>query len=189
MVSRTVTAAVKTEVAKSSGAKRAALLKIEIDSGTEFLWTGRGPIVFSGDTYNGLGEFGKISVVEEGVEQRSFDVTIEISGIPASRLSDALNEDIQGRAVTVYDALLDDNWAIVADPLIAFRGRLDTMDVKLGDTATIQVRAVNLLEDWERHPVGRYTNADQLKRFAGDLGLEFTSDAVEKEIAWGASVA
>jgi hypothetical protein len=37
----------------------------------------------------------------------------------------------------------------------------------------------------ERQRISRYTNNDQLKKFSGDVGLEFVQQLVEKELFWG----
>ena len=136
---------------------------------------------------NGLGELGKISVITEGVEIRPFDVLLELSGIPPADLADAMNEDVQGRSCIIWEAWLDAAEAVIANPIVVFQGRLDTMDVKLGATGTIQVRAVSLLEDWERRSIGRYTDKDQKEEYPGDRGLEFLAERFDREITWGAT--
>jgi len=70
-----------------------------------------------------------------------------------------------------------------------FKGRMDTMNIALGKTATITLTAESRLIDWSRPRIRRYTNADQQERFSADKGFEFVSDTVEIEIVWGANIA
>jgi len=188
-MARDQTAAVTTESKKSSGARPAFFVKLEFDSGDLLIWNGRGDKDFAGDTYTGIGDLGKISPIEEGLQQRAFGISIEISGIPPSNISLALSEELQNRSAQIWLAFFDDNYVLVTSPVLMFRGRLDTMDVKLGKTATVVITAESRLIDWSRPRVRRYTNADQNDRFPGDKGFEFVSDTTDKEIVWGAIVA
>ena len=84
----------------------------------------------------------------------------------------------------MFLAFLDDDYQIIEDPMLAFRGRIDTQDISLGKEANIAVNIESRLIDWERPRVRRYTNEDQQDLHSGDKGLEFVSQMVEKEITW-----
>ena len=185
---RDLTAGTITESKKSSGAKPLALVKLEFDSGDFRVWTGRGDLTFNSETYTGRGDLGKISEVEEGIQQRAFGIALQISGIPPSSVSLALSEELQNRKAQVWLGFFDSSYVLVADPVLLFRGRMDTMDVRLGKTATIIVTAESKLVDWSKPRIRRYTNADQNERFPGDKGFQFISDATDREIVWGAKV-
>ncbi len=185
---RTVTAAAKTE-SQAGVARPIALVKLEFDSGSLRLWSGRGDITFNSEVYQGVGHLGELSAIEEGAEARAFGVAMKLSAIPASHISIALIEDVQGRPASVWLGFLDDNYVLVGDPVLVFKGRMDTIDVEIGDTATLFLTAESRLADWQRPRIRRYTAAQQEERFPGDKGFEFVSDTVEKEIVWGGTVA
>ncbi|MFQ5783615.1 MAG: hypothetical protein ACE5H8_02175 [Alphaproteobacteria bacterium] len=187
-MARDLTAAVKTE-SQSDIVRPVVIVKLELASGNLLVWSGRGALSWNGETYQGVGDLGRIGAIEEGVEQRAFGVSLELSGIPAATLSIALGEDVQGRPAQVWVGFLDVNHGLIADPVLVFRGRIDTMDVTLGETATVTLTAESRLVDWERARVRRYTDADQQERFPGDLGFAFVNETVEKEIVWGGAVA
>ncbi len=187
-MARDVTAGVITESKKSTGAKPLLLAKMQFDSGTLLVWSGRGDLVFNSETYLGIGDLGKISAIEEGISQRAFGISLQLSGVPASNISLALSEELQNRKLEVWLGFFDSNYALVVDPVLLFRGRMDTMDIKIGKTATIIVTGESRLIDWGRPRVRRYTDGDQQERFPGDLGFQFTSDAADKEIVWGGEV-
>lgn len=187
-MARDVTAGTITESKKATGAKPLLLAKMQFDSGNFRVWSGRGDLPFNSEIYLGVGDLGKVSKIEEGVEQRAFGISLQISGIPPSSISLALSEELQNRKAEVWLGFFDSSYVLVVDPVLLFRGRMDTMDVKLGKTATIAVTAESRLIDWGRPRVRRYTNADQQERFPGDLGLQFLTDAADKEIVWGGEV-
>lgn len=188
-MSRTITSAVVAESAKAQGAKPILLARLAFDSSVETLWSGRGNLTWNGEVYRGVGDLGAVSGVEEGVEQRAFGVRMTLSGVPLNLLSLSLNEDVQGRRAEIWLGFLDANYALVADPVLVFRGRMDAMDASLGETATISLTAENRLADWNRPRVRRYTDAELQARFPGDKGLEFVNPTTEKEIVWGGKVA
>ena len=187
-MARDLTAGVITESKKATGAKPFLLTKMQFDSGDFRVWSGRGDLTFNAEIYKGLGDLGKISQIEEGIEQRAFGTAFQLSGIPPSNISLALSEELQNRKLEVWLGFFDSDYILVVDPILLFRGRMDTMDVKLGKTATIVVTAESRLIDWARPRIRRYTDGDQQERFPGDLGFQFTSDAADKEIVWGGEV-
>jgi len=188
-MTRSITSAAIAESGKAHGARPVLLARLAFDSGVQTLWSGRGDLAWNGEVYRGVGDMGAVSAIEEGVEQRAFGVRMTLSGIPVNLLSIALQEDVQGRRAEVWLGFLDDNYALVADPALLFRGRMDAMDASLGAAATITLTAENRLADWNRPRVRRYTDAEQQARFPGDKGLEFVNPTTEKEIVWGGKVA
>lgn len=188
-MARDVTAGVITESKKATGAKPFLLTKLQFDSGNFRVWSGRGDLTFNSEIYLGIGDLGEISQIEEGIEQRAFGISLKLSGVSTSNISLALSEELQNRKLEVWLGFFDSSYVLVVDPILLFRGRMDTMDVKLGKTATIVVTAESRLIDWARPRVRRYTDGDQQERFPGDLGFQFTSDASDKEIVWGGQVA
>lgn len=184
---RTITAATKTESLKSSGAKIISLVKMSFDSGTVRFWNGRGDKDFGGETYTGFGDLGTISLVSESVEQRPSSATIELSGIPGTvdMVAKAESENVLGREISIWLGFLDDNYVLIADPILVFRGLMDTMPIQIDKTLTVGVTAENRLVDWDRARIRRFTNADHQLRYPADDGFEFVSDSIEREVIWG----
>jgi len=140
---------------------------------------------YSSDVYTGLGGLGTISAVEEGTDFANRPMSLELSGVDVALVSTALNINYQNKPVTIMLGVLDDEDAFIGTPTIIFKGKIDTMSVEIAENSKISVRCTSDLADWERPSDGRYTNEDQVSRFAGDVGLEFTSQAAEKEIFFG----
>ena len=142
-------------------------------------------ITIGGNEFLGIGGLGGISAAEESAELQAYGLTVSLSGIPRDAIALALAEAYQGRAATVWEVLLNrDTWRPIADPVVIFRGRMDQMNVALGQTATVEVRLENRLVDWERPRIRRYTSEDQQVAFPTDRGFEFVTDVAEREIVW-----
>jgi len=161
------------------------LVKIEFNSGTVFLNSADRDIEFAGDTYLGAGTLGDVSPVEEGVELQTYTIRLTLSGIPSSVISLALTEKFQNRDCTLYVGFLDDNYALISDPISMFSGRINQMNIESGETSTVALTVESRLVDWERPRIRRYNNADQQIQYPSDKGMEFVPQMVEKEIVWG----
>jgi len=189
-MSRDLTAAVDA-VLESANVSMLGL--VELDFGSGFVRVTNAPYSFSwnGHDWLGLGRGGGIDQVDEGAGLEARGVALKLSGIPVSGEGDseniaiALGEHYQGRDVRIWVALLDDQFAIVPDPKLIFLGRMDNMEIEIGATATVVVRAENRLADLERPRVRRYNSGDQQLLFPGDKGLEFVEQMVDTSIVWG----
>jgi len=164
-------------------------VKLEFESGTTRLWTGVGDIAFEAgsgsETFTGAGDLATVSAVEETNDIESSNASFSLSGINSSLLSLALSENYQGKDATLYLGLLSSG-AVIADPYILFRGKMDTMDiVDSGETASIQVKAQNRLVALQKAKPRRFTQEDQKLVDSTDIGLAFVNDLQDKTITWG----
>lgn len=184
-MSRDMTAAAIT-AAESEVVRVVLMADLDFESGHFRVHTGAGTLYFLGNPFIGIGDIGKVSELEETAQVQSSGLSLALSGIDPDLLSVALGENYQGRDVVLYLGLLDAGLQLIQDPVTLWRGRMDTMNIVLGETATITVTAKNPLADWDRPRVRRYNNEDQQAKYPGDLGLEFVEKSINKEILWGA---
>jgi hypothetical protein len=163
------------------------LMKAEFDSGDVLAWTGYGTIVYDGDSYLGVGDFGGVDKVDESADLRANGAVLTLSGIPSSLLATALGEEYQGRPITLFLGLLDlTSGALIADPYAILSGRMDVMSIQeASDTATISLTVENNLIELTRSKERRYTHEDQQIDYPGDLGLEYVAGLQEKPLNWG----
>lgn len=179
-MSGAVSAAVQAEVVA-----RTVAVDMDFPSGVVRVNGSPADIAIGGNTYLGIGGLGAISTAEESAELRAYGLTLALSGVPRDMMAVALGQAYQGRPVTVWEVLFNTtSWAVLDAPVIVFRGRMDTMDLRLGEMATIIVKVENRLTDWERPRIRRYTNEDQQLLHPGDAGFSFVSSTAEKEIVW-----
>lgn len=161
------------------------LVRLDFASGVVCATSAPFDISHQGESYAGVGNLGSISAVPEGAELQGYAVQLSLSGIPAGLVSLALLDAYQGRDAQVWLGLLDAAHQLAGAPLLVFRGRMDTMDLELGESATITLTVQSRLADWERPRLRRYTHEDQQSVYPDDLGLEYVAQMAEKTIYWG----
>lgn len=173
--------------AQSEIVARTVAVDLDFPSGMVRINGSPASIFIGGVEYIGVGGLGGISTAEESAELQAYGITVSLSGIPRDAVALALGQAYQGRRATVWEVLLNrDTWQPIADPVIVFRGRMDQMNVTMGQTATVEVRLENRLVDWERPKIRRYTTEDQRLTAPTDRGFEFVSDTVERDVVWPA---
>lgn len=175
-------------VAASEAVDIEALLLITMyfDSGAVRLWTGYGQLDYNGNLYVGTGDILKVSGMEESAEIRATGISLEMAGLDPAIIQIALAEPYQGRQIDVLFAMMDDNHAIIPDPKVSFRGRMDIMTIDdQAETVTITLSAESRLIDFDTAPNRMYTAEDQAIDFPGDKGLDFVPDIQEMDFTWG----
>lgn len=185
-MSRSLTTSLKNETLASS-LEPAFFAFFDFQAGPVRVWSGIGDKVWSGNTYNGLGNLGTISPIEESVEAKASGVSFQLSGIPSSLIATVLADNYQGRDVKLWFAALDSSGNVISDPYQVFGGRMDLLEIDDGaDTAVIRVNAESRMIDLRRNNERRYTHEDQQIDFPGDLGLQFMPTAQSTPFVWGA---
>lgn len=173
-------AAIQSEVVTCTRA-----VELLFDSGPVRLSAATVPLTINGQLFHGVGVLGGISTVEEEADLRSAGITLTLAGVPADVAAIALAEPYHDKPATVWEVILGpDNQLIEA--VVAFRGRIDQMNILLGTTATVEVTLEDRLTDMDSPNLARYTSEDQQRDFPGDRGFDFVPATVEKEIIWPA---
>lgn len=183
-MARDLTAAV-TAAAAAEVVRPVIILDIDLSTGSIRLNSSDRDLTWNGKAYYGVGYHGAISSVEESSELQAANVSMTLSGIPTKFVTTVTDENYQGRPVTIWQGFLNDSYTLIADPIVQFAGLIDQLSLVLGQTATVTLTAEHKLARWERPNSRRYTDADQQAAYSGDLGCQFISQVVEKEILWG----
>ena len=157
------------------------------------LLSGSGPLRFNGslDTlriggndFAGVGLLGGITTVSEAADLQSAGITVTLAGVPRDAVAIAMTEPYQGRQATVWEVILDSTTGALIEAVVIFRGRMDQMNIRLGDTATVEVTLEDRLTDMDRPALRRYTREDQQRQYPGDQGFDFVPAVVERDIIW-----
>lgn len=161
------------------------LVKCEFASGTTRVWTGTGTISYASEDYLGLGHLLGVDLPEEASDGAANGATLTLSGVDSSWNSLVYNENYQGRACSIFYGELTDAGVLIADPILIFKGVMDVMTVVDGrQTSNISLTVERRTLD-PRPVGGRYDHQDQLRRYPGDLGLQYMAGIQEKEVFWG----
>ena len=184
-MSRTLTTAMRDAVT-ADVVRPVLLIRMVFDTAPLHVWNGVGDLTFSSNTYSGLGDLISISTIEETSDISASGINVVLTGLKSSFLSTALNEDYQGRVITVHLGGFDASGSLIADPIIIFTGFMDVMTItEAGDSSTISIACENKLIALERSKERRYTPEDQKIDFPNDKGFEFVADTSKQEIIWG----
>lgn len=149
------------------------------------VWTGMGTKSWNSKTWLGVADVGSISAFPETTSVQAQGLTLTLSGIPSALVSDALTYLRQGKAVSIWMAMLDDADAVTADPYKSFGGSIDMVSMdEGGKTSSITVNVENRLIDLKRPRERRYTHEDQQVSHPGDLGFQYVEQLPNQNLSW-----
>lgn len=171
--------------------------KIAFADNTIYLWSGVGKITPAGppanpastfpygQAFTGVGWLGKLSAIPQTTKVQAQNLTLSLSGIPASLVSEAVGQvRILGTA-TIWYGFFDANGNLLADPVQVFAGSLDVPSLSdSGDTSTISITCENTLLSLNLAPNHRFDDPDQQLRYPGDLGFSFVQALENIQLFW-----
>lgn len=156
-------------------------------TGATYLWTGYGNITWNGHTWNGIGTLGSVSTIDEGTTVEAKGISVSLSGIDSTMLSNVLTEFVLGEPMGVYVAGFNGG-SLIADPILSFAGRMDEPMIDVdGSRAVITINCESRLIDMNVAVDRRYTADDQQRDWPGDLGFNFVNSIQEITIYWGSA--
>ena len=157
-------------------------------STTVYVWTGVGTLVYAGNDYIGVGDFGRISGVSEGTAVEALGMTLELSGIDPTILAETMGDVQQGAPATVYFALLNPSTgAIEGTPYPIFVGTVDKPTLSMGvSTISISLALESRMADLQRASLRRYTSADQqgVGGFPTDTAMNWIEQLNDQAPKW-----
>lgn len=161
--------------------------QFDFDGGTQRYCTAGHNVEWNSQTWYGVTAPMTIGEVRESESLESIGVPITLNGLPTSIVSQVLSENMLGRAVTCWFGVIDSSGAIVADPVVEFDGRCDSPTIAIeGGVAAIRFTVESRMAKWSQAINRRYTDADQQAAYAGDLGLQYVPQMVEKTLVFPA---
>lgn len=151
------------------------------------VWTGWGDIVFQGVTWGGLGQLLQVNAIEETSTMAVRGLRIKLDGLNSTLLDYVVGTDFQGNDCQLYFGVMDDNSAIIGDPVSVFQGYLDAATIsESAKGSIIDVTAESRMLDFQRANKSRYTVQDQTNRSGlNDKCFEFLPLMGTTAVAWG----
>lgn len=157
----------------------------EFDAGTVRLWTGVGQKSWNGQTWTGAGNLLSISNITETSDLRAQGFTAKLSGISLDSLALVLGQVQIHKNGWLWFGLTDATGAIIADPYLAFRGRMDQPTIlDSGDTCNIEISYEHHLKDFERSRVRYYTHEDMQIDNPGEQGCLHVAQQQDSPLQW-----
>jgi hypothetical protein len=150
------------------------------------LFTGYGTLTWNSVTWTGGGHLLSISPIGENAELRAEGFEVVLSGMPSGSITTALEGMRQGRPGTLWLGFFDEANAVIADPYILQRGRLDIAPLRMGgETSIISARYESILIDLDTPRDRRMTHEDLQIDHPGDLGFQYVGKLQDARIMWG----
>ncbi len=163
----------------------------DLPSGMSYLHSGVGRVTVNGHEYRGVtdpvgGRLVSISDVDEPQFGQAPSVTITLTGVDRAFISEVMSSgrQIEGRSATIYWAMFDGETQRILTSLVPVFpfGRMTAPSITWQGIG-VRVVTFTIESIWQAKnfaPGGRWNPADQRKRFAGDLGLDFVGVAVSE---------
>ena len=163
----------------------AFLADLTFKTGTQYVWSGIGPLIYAGNTYQGVGTLGSIGTITEGTSVQANGTTVTLSGIDPTLYGDCM-EDIQlGASAKLRFALLSQS-TIIGAPALIFSGLVDQPTVSEGsDTISITLNLETRMTNLQRPRMSRYSSADQRIKFPTDNSMQFVEQLNDVALRWG----
>jgi len=163
------------------------LVKVNTTGGDVLVWSGQGSVLFAGETYIGVGNFGTISEVLEETDLGANGVTLSLSGIPSAYVAIALDQVQHNRPATIWlGAIALDTGELIADPYQLFSGFTDVPTLEdSATTSTMKITLENKMIDLLKPRTRRYTQEDQKIDHPTDLGFIFVPSIIDQSLVWG----
>lgn len=145
-------------------------------------------IVYDSNTYDSSPHITSIGDIKQSGLRKNPRTSIMLSGVDQTYYSLFLSNDYINRVVTIYYAFLDEDDAIIDDPLPVYYGRIvdvDMSDDPLKGEANIDIVIGSPFDDFEKS-AGRKTNTESQKEFFPlDKGFEFAAQSADVDVEWG----
>ncbi len=170
-----------------SGKLRPFLMaQLTFKSKTEYAWTGIGSLVLGGNTYLGVGAFGRIGTTAEGTEIRADGMTVGLTGGNPEWYQECVDDIQQGLPAKLLAGAMTEAGVIVGAPYQFFDGYVDDSDVDLDpDNLTIVLNLENAMADLQRAPMLRLTSTDQAILNPSDSSMDWQPMLTDAPLRWG----
>jgi hypothetical protein len=152
----------------------------------QWVWTGVGNLVWSGQTFVGVGSVAKIGTIQEGSVVYAYGTTVTLSGIDPDLLGECLTDMEPGAQATLWFGVLSSAGTIIGSPYQVFSGSMDQPTVSVGvDTISITLALETKMLDLSRASNRRYTSADQRLYFPTDSAFGWVEPLNDMADVWG----
>ena len=184
---RSLTSAVKTELA-TNDIRPVHLITLGFGTPvniTDCSFSLTSSVSGSSVTYNASDFILGISNHTEETDITKSSVSLVLSGADQTFISTVLGENVVNDSVDIFRGFLNDSNALISDPFLLYRGKIDSFDISEGDKeSTVGLRIVSNWADFEKKNGRKTNNTSQQRFFSADVGMDFASQTVQ-DIKWG----
>ena len=186
-MTRSLTSAVKTELA-TNDIRPVHLITLGFGTPvniTDCSFSLTSSVSGSSVTYNASDFILGISNHTEETDITKSSVSLVLSGADQTFISTVLGENVVNDSVDIFRGFLNDSNALISDPFLLYRGKIDSFDISEGDKeSTVGLRIVSNWADFEKKNGRKTNNTSKQRFFSADVGMDFASQTVQ-DIKWG----
>ena len=186
-MTRSLTSAVKTELA-TNDIRPVHLITLGFGTPvniTDCSFSLTSSVSGSSVTYNASDFILGISNHTEETDITKSSVSLVLSGADQTFISTVLGENVVNDSVDIFRGFLNDSNALISDPFLLYRGKIDSFDISEGyKESTVWLRIVSNWADFEKKNGRKTNNTSQQRFFSADVGMDFASQTVQ-DIKWG----
>jgi len=155
-------------------------------------------LTLDGTNYTGLGQLLAVTNTTHNLRAAPDDISISISGIPSTNITNILNNRVKGSSIKVYRAFFDPTTgvliSIVGNPAGKFQGVVSNFEIsdelEMGDdvgTITLTLSCTSVVSLLNNKITGRRTNpTDQELFFTGDKSMDRVPSLAKSNFNFGA---
>lgn len=158
--------------------------EIDFPSGVTRVHTGTGVVVINGQTFLGVGTLGDVGSVTEENSTSSSTMSMALSGLDMSLVGETLNEEVIGRNVVCYIAVMNVQGNVIAANIL-FEGFITDTALQAGQQNALSYVISNVFERWSQGLPDRYTDESQQRLYPGDRFFRYIAQMAERSIFWG----
>ena len=126
-----------------------------------------------------------ISSFNEQTDLTKGTLNLTLSGANTTFISVVLNENVINDSVTIHRGILNSSNALIADPILLYKGTIDGFDINENQTQSLlNLKVVSHWADFDKKSNRKTNNTSQQRFFSSDVGFDFASEVV-KDIRWG----
>ncbi|MFE8033848.1 hypothetical protein [Thiohalocapsa marina] len=164
-----------------------AFVELQFVSGTHRYCTAGQTVRWNNQDWLGVGAIASIEPIKETESVQATGLKMSLSGVPTGLIAIALAEAVQGRPAKMWVAGITEAGAIVADPVLEFEGRVDTLFIEDGQsTCSIGINVESRMADFQRPNTRRFNAATHEADYPGDKFFSHVVAMVEAQIVWPA---
>jgi hypothetical protein len=143
-------------------------------------------ISYSAQSWLGNSWLRPFSTISEASDLSANGCEIALGGLDATAISAILSTFNKSKLGTIHLGLLDSSYALIASPIVLFKGYFDSAQLtEDGDTATAVLSYESQLIRQKEANEFRYTDQSQQALFAGDLGFQYAAKSADWSGFWG----
>lgn len=175
-----------TAIAGAGYVHEVVLVKLEFATPV-YVHSGYGEIVSTADgqTYLGVGDLGEVAEARETELLGPTPMTLSLSGVDNTLVSEALNSGNYGDAVTIYIGYRQDDGTLVEPPWIAWKGTFEYATVTMGEESVVRVMCQHDLAVLSESLNARFSDEYQQRKYPGDTGFEYVAKVPSQQLTWG----